>query len=122
MSRLEASTEAALDDLDDGRADGAKAAGRGIGCDRVRESEFVGPTPGRPKRFGRESLDDPIMFRKSERGTPEIRADSRKAGTPRLRPATDAEAGEMSAAFRPAIGAQEPPWGACPQPGEIGVG
>ena len=100
--------------LDDSRSDGAKAAGRGICRDRVPESEIV--EPRRPASRN-DSDERDSMFRScsgNRNGVPEIRADSRKAGTPRLRPATDVEAGEMSAAFLPAIGAQEPPQGSRP--------
>ena len=72
----------------------------GSGPDRVRESEFVGPKPGSPKRIGRERPFVPIMFRKSEPGTEESRAEGRNAGPPRFR-AVEAEAGEISAALRP---------------------
>ena len=46
---------------------------------------------GNPKRFGRERLFVPFMFRIQERGRPENRADGRKAEMRRLRPA-EAEA------------------------------
>ena len=68
--------------------------------DRVRESEFVAQTPGRPKRIGRERLFVPIMFRKSEPGRAESRAEGRNAGSPRFRSA-EAEAGDVSAVHRP---------------------
>ena len=87
-------------ELDDNCTDRAKTAGRGIGLDRGRESEFVGPMPDSPKRIGRERLFVPIMFRKSEPGRVESRAEGRNAGSPRLR-SSEAEAGEISAALRP---------------------
>ena len=80
-------------ELDDSRADRAKTAGRGIGLDRVRESEFVGPMPDGPKRIGRERLLVPIMFRKSVLEREETRAEGLNAGLLRLR---SAEAGEIA--------------------------
>ena len=87
-----------LFDLNDNRTDCAKTAGRGVCFDRIRESEFVGPTPGSPKRIGRERLFVSIMFRKSELGRAESRVEGRNAGSPRLR---SAEAGVISPTLRP---------------------